>query len=84
MHFQLINTNIHKKEEKSGENMNSIASIVTYGDKRIFLAADIEIADDLIYKDEIGKVDVFKMSHHGFGDNSFELFSTLRPNIVFL
>ena len=79
MHFQLINTNIHKKEEKSGENMNSIASIVTYGDKRIFLAADIEIADDLIYKDEIGKVDVFKMSHHGFGDNSWELFTTLRP-----
>ena len=79
MHFQLINTNIHKKEEKSGENMNSIASIVTYGDKRIFLAADLEIADDLIYKDEIGKVDVFKMSHHGFGDNSWELFTTLRP-----
>ena len=79
LHFQLINTNIHKKEEKSGENMNSIGSIVTYGDKRIFLAADLEIADDLIYKDEIGKVDVFKMSHHGFGDNSFELFSTLRP-----
>ena len=79
LHFQLINTNIHKKEEKSGENMNSIASIVTFGDKRIFLAADLEIADDLIYKDEIGKVDVFKMSHHGFGDNSFELFSTLRP-----
>ena len=75
----LINTNIHKKEEKYGENMNSIASIVTYGDKRIFLAADLEKADDLIYKDEIGKVDVFKMSHHGFGDNSFELFSTLRP-----
>jgi len=78
MHFQLINTNIHKKEEKSGENMNSIASIVTYGDKRIFLVADLEIVDDLIYKDEIGKVDVFKMSHHGFGDNSWELFTTLR------
>ena len=84
MHFKLINTNIHKKEEKSGENMNSIASIVTYGNKKIFLAADLEIADDLIYKDEIGKVDVFKMSHHGFGDNSFELFSTLRPKYSIL
>ena len=40
MHFQLINTNIHKKEEKSGENMNSIASMIT-GDKRIFLVVDI-------------------------------------------
>ena len=79
MHFQLINTNIHKKEEKSGENQNSIASIVTFGNKKIFLAADLEIADDLIYKDQIGKVDVLKMSHHGFGDNSFEFLSTLRP-----
>ena len=80
MHFELINTNIHNKEEKSGENQNSIASIVTFGDKKIFLAADLEIADDLIYKDQIGKVDVLKMSHHGFGDNSFEFLSTVRPN----
>ena len=79
MHFELINTNIHKKEEKSGENMNSIASIVTFGNKKIFLAADLEIADDLIYKDQIGKVDVLKMSHHGFGDNSWEFLSTVRP-----
>ena len=80
MHFELINTNIHNKEEKSGENQNSIASIVTFGDKKIFLAADLEIADDLIYKDQIGKVDILKMSHHGFGDNSFEFLSTVRPN----
>ena len=84
MHFELINTNIHKKEEKGGENQNSIASIVTYKNKRIFLAADLEIADDLIYKDQIGKVDLLKMSHHGFGDNSFELFNTTRPKYTII
>ena len=79
MHFELINTNIHKKEEKSGENQNSIASIITYKNKRLYLAADLEIADDLIYKDKIGKVDLMKISHHGFGDNSFEIYNTTRP-----
>jgi len=80
MHFELINTNIHKKEEKSGENQNSIGAIVTYKNKRIFLAADLEVEDDLIYKDQIGKVDMLKLSHHGTGSSSFEFLNTTRPN----
>ena len=80
MHFELINTNIHKKEEKSGENQNSIGAIVTYKNKRIFLAADLEIEDDLIYKDQIGKIDMLKLSHHGTGSSSFEFLNTTRPN----
>ena len=80
MHFELINTNIHKKEEKNGENQNSIGAIVTYKNKRIFLAADLEVEDDLIYKDQIGKVDMLKLSHHGTGSSSFEFLNTTRPN----
>ena len=80
LHFELINTNVHKKEEKSGENQNSIGAIVTYKNKRLFLAADLEINDDLIYKDYIGKIDFLKMSHHGNGDSSFEFLNTTRPN----
>ena len=80
MHFELINTNIHKKEEKSGENQNSIGAIVTYKNKRIFLAADLEVEDDLIYKDQIGKIDMLKLSHHGTGSSSFEFLNTTRPN----
>ena len=80
MHFELINTNIHKKETKSGENQNSIGAIVTYKNRRLFFAADLEIADDLIYNDRIGKIDVLKMSHHGNGDNSFEFLNITRPN----
>jgi len=80
MHFELINTNVHKKEEKSGENQNSIGAIVTYKNKRIFLAADLEVEDDLIYKDQIGKIDMLKLSHHGTGSSSFEFLNTTRPN----
>lgn len=84
LHFEFINTNIHKKETKSGENQNSIASIVTYKNKKVFLASDLEIEDDLIYKDRIGKVDVLKMSHHGMGDNSFEFLNTTRPSYMII
>ena len=80
LHFELINTNIHKKETKNGENQNSIGAIVTYKNRRIFLAADLQRDDDLIYKDHIGKIDVLKMSHHGSGDSSFEFLNTTRPN----
>ena len=80
MHFELINTNIHKKEEKNGENQNSIAAIVTYKNRKIFLASDLERDDDLIYKEHIGKVDVLKMSHHGTGSSSFEFLNITRPN----
>ena len=84
LHFKLINANIHKKETKRGENQNSIASIVTYKNKRLFLAADLEIEDDLIFKDQIGKIDLLKMSHHGMGDSSFEFLNTTRPNYTII
>ena len=80
MHFELINTNIHKKELKGGENQNSIGAIVTYKNKRIFLASDLEIEDDLIYKERIGRVDLLKMSHHGTGSSSFEFLNITRPS----
>ena len=77
MHFELINTNIHKKEKKKGENQNSIAAIVTYKNRKIFLASDLERDDDLIYKEHIGKVDVLKMSHHGTVSSSFEFLNSI-------
>ena len=84
MHFKLINTNIHKKEEKRGENQNCIGTIVTYKNKRIFLASDLLIKEDLIYKDYIGKIDVLKMSHHVHSTSSFELLNITRPNYTII
>lgn len=84
LHFELINTNIHKKETKNGENQNSIASIITYKNKRIFLASDLERDDDLIFKEHIGKVDLLKMSHHGTGSSSFEFLNITRPNYTII
>ena len=84
MHFELINKNIKKKEEKRGENQNCIGTIVTYKNKRIFLAADLLKQEDLIYKDYIGKIDVLKMSHHGYGTSSFEFLNITRPSYTII
>ena len=84
IHFEFINTNIHKKETKYGENINSIGTIITYHNKKLFLASDLQKEDDLIYKDYIGKIDLLKMSHHGYGDTSFEFLNITRPNITII
>ena len=84
MHFDLINTEIHKKEEKRGENQNCIGTIITYKNKRIFLASDLLIKEDLIYKDYIGKIDVLKMAHHGIGCSSFDFLNATRPNFTII
>ena len=80
LHLSFVNTNSHKKEEKRSENQNAIGTILTYQNKRIFLASDLEITEDLIYKDQIGKVDLLKLSHHGTGSSSFEFLNITRPN----
>ena len=77
MHFELININNHKNYT---ENQNSIGSIITYKNKRIFLAADFEVENELIYKYLIEKIDFLKLQHHGTGSSSFEFLNTTRPN----
>ena len=84
MHFELINTEIHKKEEKRGENQNCIGTIITYKNKRIFLASDLETKEALIYKDHIGKIDILKMSHHGVSYSSFDFLNATRPNFTII
>lgn len=63
MYLELINTNIHKKGTKNEEKQNSIGDIVSYKNRRLFFAVDLEIIEDLIYKNRIGKIDVLEMSH---------------------
>ena len=77
MHFELININ---NQKHYSENHNSIGTIVTYKSKRIFLAADFEVGNELIYKDQIGKIDMLKLPHHGTDSSSFEFLNTTRPN----
>ena len=84
MHFELLNTDIHKKEEKRGENQNCIGTLITYKNKRIFLAADLEITEDLKYKDYIGKIDALKMAHHGGSYSSFEFLNATRPKYTII
>ena len=77
MHFKLININ---NQKHYSENHNSIGAIVTYKSKRILLAADFEVGNELIYKDQIGKIDMLKYPHHGNNKSSFEFLNTTRPN----
>ena len=96
MHLKLYNTEFHKpahikapsskKEsdrtnEDSNENLNSIVTLATVHNKKIYLAGDIGDYDlikeskyvtssdkqETKIAKEVGKVDVYKVAHHGNG-----------------
>jgi beta-lactamase superfamily II metal-dependent hydrolase len=68
-----------------GENAASIGIKVTKGERSAFLAADITRTTGLtkLLEDEIGKVDVLKIGHHGYyGSGSFSWLHKLDPEIA--
>lgn len=87
--FENFNIKIFNGEEPTeiglGENENSLGILVTKGDKKIFLAGDMNNLDG----DEdrlaplIGKVDILKLGHHGYeGSSSKNFIKTLDPKIA--
>ena len=76
-----------KLKKKTGENRNSVVTLVEYKDKRVLLSGDM----DYLYGGEqqlaglIGKVDVLKVGHHGYlGSTSFRWVKTLNPEIAII
>lgn len=79
--IQIINWEIQYDEQGNriiteGENENSLGVLVTQGNKKAFLAGDINNLDG----DEerlgklIGKIDFLKLGHHGFGGSTTNKF----------
>lgn len=82
--IQFYNTenNSNKKGERVGENENSLGLLVTKNKQRVFLAGDINNLDgdeDLI-GNQLGKVDLLKVGHHGYnGSSSLNFLNKLKP-----
>ena len=81
-HLKLLNTDVDPDELNLGENQNSIVTLVTYRNTKVFLAADMISKDDKVIKDYIGKIDILKLAHHGYSESSYEFLSTTRPDYV--
>ena len=83
----LLNTDDPAVEEKVGENDQSIGMLIEKNGTRIFLGADLEDATGDLTRlaPQIGKVDLFKLCHHGIdGNNPAFLIEALMPRICVL
>ena len=81
-HLELLNTDIDQDELNLGENQNSIVTLVTYKNTKVFLASDMIVKDDKVVKDYIGKIDILKLAHHGITESSCEFLLTTKPDYV--
>lgn len=64
------------------ENENSLAILVTQGNKKAFLSGDMNdiLGDETRLAPIIGKVDFLKLAHHGYMNSNTENFlKTLKP-----
>ncbi len=83
----LINAVDPESDGKVGENDNSFGVLLEKDGTKIFLAGDMDdlSGDETRLAPEIGKVDLLKVGHHGYGGSSSEGFiSTLKPEICVL
>lgn len=70
------------KESKTGENENAVGLLIEKGDLRAFLAADINNydGDEDRLAEELGKVNLLKVGHHGYdGSSTLGFIKALSP-----
>ncbi len=82
--LRFLNTE-EPKETDLGENENAVALYVEDGDKKILLMADVNYldGDEQAISKELGKVDLVKLGHHGYGYSSGTPFLTrTQPKIA--
>lgn len=76
-------TNINGKKYVYGENKNSLAVYVKYGNFKTLIAGDMEMEDEMDVANSIGDIDILQMGHHGlYTSSSQEYIKTLKPNYV--
>ncbi len=74
-----------KRNRKTGENENSVVTLVECGGCRALLAGDMNIkcGGEAEISKQIGKVDLLKVGHHGYEYSSSQLWvETLDPDIA--
>lgn len=82
---QFFNTEMNK-ELVTGENENAVGTKLTIHGTTVFLAADINYLKPNTEKriaDQVGKVDLLKLGHHGYElSSSVRFLRKLNPDIV--
>ncbi len=84
-HIQFLNGAYKKRFLKFGENINSVGTLLTIGNTKVFLAGDINNKDGEEWRlaPKIGKVDLLKVGHHGYVfSSSYRFIKTLHPDIA--
>ena len=79
----LFNTDDPENSDKVGENDNSLGVLLEKNGTKVFLAGDMDnyTGDEARLAPEIGKVNLLKIGHHGYGGSSTDDFiSTLHPD----
>lgn len=83
MSIEFLNTEI-SKNIMIRENKNSIATLIKFNNTKIFLAADLVKKDDKKIMNYLGKIDILKLSHHGYSETSPEFLKVTRPDHVII
>ena len=83
--LQFCNTETTPAEEGVGENENAVGLLIEKNETSVFLAADINNldGDEDRLAEQLGKVDLLKVGHHGYDGSSTEGFiNALSPDIA--
>ena len=85
-HIELLNTDSDPNEKilKLTENKNSIATLIQFRNTKILLTADMTVEIEQKIKDFIGKIDILKLSHHGYSESSYEFLKVVQPKYVII
>lgn len=54
----------------TGENLNSLVVLATFGSKKVLFAGDMEKPDEAKVANKVGKIDILQMGHHGSDTSS--------------
>ncbi len=82
---KFFNGSYVKLNKKTGENRNSVVTLVEYNNNRALLVGDMNYTcgGEKEISDEVGKIDILKVGHHGYtGSTSKYWVKKLNPDIA--
>ena len=86
--YKMIQIDVRNPEELSGDsNADSLVLLVTINNKKFLLMADVpsEVEQKMVWRNELSKVDVLKVGHHGSREStSEELLKATRPETAII
>ena len=84
MNIEFLNTETDLSEYFIRENKNSIGTLIRYKNTKFFLAADMIKRDDRKIKNYLGKINILKLSHHGYSETSPEFLKVTKPDHIII